>query len=96
MVGPEVDDAVMASETPVLCVAVAETPLIVSANVPVAVVVVVVTVRIEVPPAPTDAGTNAPVASDGNPVTDKLTVRADPEVTCVFTVYVVLEPWTTV
>jgi hypothetical protein len=70
--------------------------VIVSANVPVAVVVVVVTVRIELPPAVTDAGENAPLVPEGNPVTDRLSVWADPDVTWVLTVYVALEPWTTV
>jgi hypothetical protein len=96
MVGPDVDAAVTANETPTLCVAVDETPLIVNANVPVALVAVVATVRVELPPAMTDAGANVPVAPAGRPATDRLTVWAAPEVTCVPTVYVVLEPWTTV
>jgi hypothetical protein len=75
---------------------VAETPLTVSANVPVAVAVVAVTVRVEVPPAMTGVGANAPLAPEGKPLTDRLTVCADPEVTCVLTVYAVLEPWATV
>jgi hypothetical protein len=96
MVGPEADAVVTTSETPVVCVAVDEAPLIVSVNVPVGVVVVVATVRIEEPPARTDGGANVPVAPEGNPVTEKLTVWAVPEVTCVVTVYVVLEPTITV
>lgn len=95
IVGPGVDAAVTTSETPVVCVAVDETPLIKSAYVPVVVVVVVATVRVEVPPAMTDAGTKAPVAPEGNPVTDRLTFWAVP-VNCVLTVYVVLDPWTIV
>jgi hypothetical protein len=57
---------------------------------------VVETVRIEVPPALTDAGLNEPVAPAGNPLTERLTGRGAPDVACVVTVYVVLEPWTTV
>src|SRR5438552_46708 len=94
-VGPGVDPVTTASETPAVCVAAVETPVIVSANVPVAVVVAVVTVRIELPPAVTDAGANPPLAPAGNPATDRLTLWADPEVTWVLTVYVVLEPRTT-
>src|SRR5439155_25049276 len=41
-------------------------------------------------------GGNAPVAPEANPVTVRLTVSAAPEVTCVVTVYVVLDPWATV
>jgi hypothetical protein len=96
MVGPGVDAVVMESETPVVCVAVDEAPLIVSTNVPVGVVVVVATVRVEVPLAMTDAGVNAPVAPEGNPVIERLTVWAVPEVTCVVTPYAALDPWATV
>jgi hypothetical protein len=96
MVGPDAEAAVTPNETPAVCVAVDETPLIVSAYVPEAVVVVVVTVRVELPPAMTDGGAKVPVAPEGKPATDRLTVWAVPEVTCVFTVYVVLEPGTTV
>jgi len=64
--------------------------------VPVTVVVVVTTVRVELPPAVTDGGANVPVAPEGRPETDRFTFWAVPEATCVFTVYVVLEPWATV
>jgi len=96
MVGPEVDAAVTTSETPAVCVAVDEAPLIVSAKVPVGVAVAVATVRVDAPPAMTELGANAPVAPEGNPVTDRFTVWAAPEVTCVVTVNVVLEPCATV
>src|SRR5206468_1289403 len=96
MVGPGADAVVTTSETPVVCVAADEEPLIVSANVPVTAASVVATVRVEVPPARTDGGANAPVAPEGNPVTVRFTVWAEPEVTCVLTVYVVLEPATIV
>ena len=68
------DPAVTARETPAVCVAVDETPVIVSANVPVVVVAAVVTVKVELPPAITDAGANEPVAPEGNPATARLTV----------------------
>jgi len=70
-------------------------PAMDNVNVPVAAVVVVAMVRTELPPAVTAAGLKEPVAPAGIPLTERLTVRAVPEVTCVFTVYVVLEPWTT-
>src|SRR6266568_254670 len=84
MVGPGVA-VLTTSETLVLCVAVEETPVIVRVNVPTAVAAVVDTVRVEAPPATTAAGANVPVAPDGNPASDRLTVSATPEVTCVFT-----------
>src|SRR5438093_7110806 len=96
MVGPGADAVVTSSETPVVCVAADEEPLIVSAKVPVTAASVVATVRVDVPPAMTDGGANAPVAPEGNPVTVRFTVSAAPEVTCVVTVYVVLDPWATV
>src|SRR5438034_148401 len=96
MVGPGADAVVTSSETPVVCVAADEEPLIVSAKVPVTAASVVATVRVEAPPAMTDGGANAPVAPEGSPVTVRLTVSAAPEVTCVVTAYVVLDPWATV
>ena len=69
--------------------------MIVKVDVPVAAVVVVVTVRIELCPAVTAAGSNDALAPAGSPPIDSVTVRAVPEVTCVSTLYVVLEPWTT-
>ena len=96
MVGPGVDAVAMTSETPVVCVAADEAPVIISADVPVGVVVVVETVRVDEPPARTDAGAKVPVAPEGNPVIEKLTAWAVPEVTCVVTLYVALEPWVTV
>lgn len=39
---------------------------------------------------------NVALAPEGNPVAVRLTGRAAPAVTDVLTVYVVLEPWTTV
>src|SRR6058998_2092972 len=96
MVGPVADAVVTTSETPVVCVTADAAPVIVSANVSVGVVVVVATVRVELPPAMTDGGANVPVAPEGNPVTEKLTVWAVPEVTAVVTLYVALEPWATV
>src|SRR5439155_896927 len=65
-------------------------------NVPVASVVVVAMVRTELPPPVTDAGLTYPAAFRSSPLIDRLTERAVPEVTCVSTLYVVLEPWTTV
>lgn len=96
MVGPGADAVVTTTETAVVCVAADEAPVIVSANVPVGVVVVVATVRVEPPPAMTDGGTNAPVAPEGNPLTEKVTVWAVPEVTCVVTLYATLDPWAAV
>src|SRR5206468_11840707 len=67
-----------------------------SVNVPVAAVDVAAMVRTELPPAVTEAGLKVPVAPAASPLTDRLTVPAGPDVACVLTVYVVLEPWTTV
>src|SRR5256886_13450244 len=64
-------------------------------NVPVAAVVVVAMVRTELPPAVTDVGLNEPAAPVPSPLTERVTVCAVPDATCVLTVYVVLEPWTT-
>src|SRR5207249_388780 len=64
-------------------------------TVPAGVAVVVEIVRTELPPALTDAGLNVPVAPAGRPVTERLTGRAAPDVACVLTVYVVLEPLAT-
>jgi hypothetical protein len=44
----------------------------------------------------TEVGLKLALAPDGNPVAARLTVRAGPVVADVLTVYVVLEPWTTV
>ena len=71
-------------------------PVITSPTVPAGVAVVVETVRTELPPALTDAGLKVPVAPAGRPLTERLTGRGAPEVACVLTVYVVLEPLTTV
>src|SRR5439155_1105908 len=67
-----------------------------SVNVPVAAVDVAAMVRTELPPALTDAGLNEPVAPAAKPLTERLTGRAAPDVACVLTVYVVLEPLETV
>src|SRR6266542_831435 len=67
-----------------------------SVKVPVAAVDVAAMVRTELPPAVTEAGLKAPVAPATSPLTDRLTVPAGPDVACVLTLYVVLEPWTTV
>jgi hypothetical protein len=69
-------------------------PVIDSVKVPVAAVVVVATVKTELPPAVTDAGLKEAVAPAASPLTDRLTVCAVPDATCVLTVYDVLEPWT--
>ena len=69
--------------------------MIVKVDVPVAAVVVVVTVRIELCPAVMAAGANVALAPAGSPPIDSVTVRAVPELTCVSTLYVVLDPWTT-
>src|SRR2546426_1176459 len=65
-------------------------------NVPVAAVVVVAIVRTELPPAFTDAGLKLPVAPAPSPLMERLTERGAPDVACVLTLYVVLEPLTTV
>jgi hypothetical protein len=96
MVGPEADAVVTTSETPAVCVAVDEAPVIVSAKVPVGVPLVIATVNVDVPPAVTEAGANVPVAPEGNPATERFTVWAVPDVTWVVTVNVVFAPWTTV
>src|SRR2546423_970227 len=97
IVGPVAGAAVISSDTDVECVRPdGYWPVIVSVVVPVAAVVVVAIVRTELPPAFTDAGLKVPVAPAPSPLTDKLTVRAVPDATCVLTAYVVLEPWTTV
>ncbi|TME29942.1 MAG: hypothetical protein E6I66_10500 [Chloroflexi bacterium] len=70
-------------------------PVIVKPKVPVAAVAVVDTVRVEFCPALIEAGLKLAFAPDGNPVAERLTVRAAPAVTSVLTVYVVAEPWTT-
>ena len=71
-------------------------PVIVKPNVPVAAVAVVDTVSVELSPAVTEAGLKLALAPEGNPVAERLTVRAVPAATRVPTVYVVLEPWATV
>jgi hypothetical protein len=96
MVGPGADAVVTTTETPAVCVAVDEAPVIVSANVPVGVPLVVATVNVDVPPAVTEAGAKVSVAPEGNPVIERFTVWAVPDVTWVVTMNVVLAPWTTV
>ena len=71
-------------------------PVIVTPNVPVAAVPVVDTVSVEFWPAVTEVGLKLALAPAGSPVAVRLTARAVPAVTNVLTVYVVLEPWTTV
>src|SRR6266851_945545 len=71
-------------------------PVMDNVNVPVAAVVVVAMVRTELPPAVMDAGLKEPVAPAASPLTERFTERAAPDVACVLTVYVVLEPRTTV
>ena len=70
-------------------------PVIVKANVPVAAVAVVDRVSVEFCPALIEVGLKLALAPDGNPVAERLTVRAVPAVTSVLTVYAVAEPWTT-
>ena len=65
-------------------------------NVPVAAVAVVDTVSVELCPAVTEAGLNVALAPAGRPVAERFTGREAPAVAWVLTVYVVLEPWTTV
>jgi hypothetical protein len=71
-------------------------PLIVKGNVPAATNAVVDTVSVEIAPARTEAGVKLALAPEGNPVAERLTVRAGRAVTSVLIVYVVLEPWATV
>jgi hypothetical protein len=71
-------------------------PVIVKPNVPVAAVAVVDTVSVELCPAVTAVGLKLALAPEGNPVAERLTGRGAPAVACVPTVYVVLEPWTSV
>lgn len=80
------------------CVVVGELyrPVIVKLNVPVAADAVVDTVSVELCPAVTDVGLKVALAPEGNPVAERLTLRAVPAVTRVVTVYVALEPWITV
>src|SRR5437773_771307 len=97
IVGPVADDAVITRDTDVECVGPdGYWPVIASVDVPAAAAAVVVTVSVALCPAVTAAGANAPLAPAGSPLIDRLTERAVPEVTCVSTRYVVLEPWTTV
>src|SRR5438552_638882 len=70
-------------------------PVTASVNVPTAATEVVAMVSVEPCPAVTDAGSNVAPAPDGNPLAERLTVRAVPATTCVLTAYVVLEPVTT-
>jgi hypothetical protein len=70
--------------------------VIVKPNVPVAAVAAVDTVSVELWPARTEAGAKLALAPAGNPLAERLTVRAVPAKTSVPTVYVVVEPWTTV
>jgi hypothetical protein len=70
-------------------------PVIVKPNVPVAAVAVVDTMSVELCPARIELGLKLALAPAGNPVAERLTVRAAPPVTSVPTVYVVVEPWTT-
>src|SRR5436190_45563 len=71
-------------------------PLIVSVKLPTAAVAVVATVSTDDPPDVTDAGSNVPAAPAGRPLTDRLTVCADPDTTCVVTEKVVVPPCTRV
>src|SRR5437773_507565 len=97
IVGPVADDAVITRDTDVECVGPdGYWPVMASVDVPAAAAAVVVTVSVALCPAVTAAGANAPLAPAGSPLIDRLTERAVPEVTCVSTLYVVLEPWTTV
>src|SRR5439155_24235750 len=94
---PVADAAVITRGTEVECVGPdAYWPAVASVDVPVAAVVVVVAASVALCPAVTAVGMNAALAPAGSPLIDRLTERAVPEVTCVSTVYVVLEPWTTV
>src|SRR5438876_3085491 len=70
-------------------------PVTVKPNVPVAAVAVVETVRVEFCPALIEEGLKLAFAPDGNPVAERVTVRAAPVVTSVLTVYVLADPWTT-
>jgi len=65
-------------------------------NVPVAAVAVVDTVSVDLCPAVTEAGLKVALAPAGKPVAERVTARGAPAVVCVLTVYVALEPWTTV
>src|SRR5437773_1883578 len=97
IVGPVADAAVITRDTDVECVGPdGYWPVIASVDVPAAAAAVVVTVSVALCPAVTAAGANAPLAPAGSPLIDRLTERAVPEATCVSTLYVVLEPWTTV
>ena len=60
------------------CVSDAVLPVIVSVYVPTGVFAAVVTMSVDEPDPAMDVGTNAAVAADGNPLTDKFTVSANP------------------
>src|SRR5207247_1862121 len=96
VVGPVADAAVITRDTDVECVGPdGYWPVIASVDVPAAAAAVVVTVSAALCPAVTAAGLNEPAAPVPSPLTERVTVCAVPDATCVLTVYVVLEPWTT-
>ena len=70
-------------------------PAIVSVKLPVGVDAVVLTVRVELWPARIEDGANVPLAPEGSPFTERLTVFGVPLETCVVTEYVTLFPRTT-
>jgi hypothetical protein len=87
---------VIVSDALAVCVADAPVPVIVNVVVLAGVPAATVTVRVELPPAPTLVGLNVPLAPEGRPLTDSAMFCEAPEITAVFTVYVVLDPAATV
>jgi hypothetical protein len=75
---PKSPTAVTTNVTFAECVSDAVLPVMVSVYVPGGVFAAVVTVSVDEPDPVMDVGTNAAVVADGNPLTDKFTVSANP------------------
>ncbi len=96
MIPPPPPDGLIVKDSVAVCVALEPVPVTVTVYVPVAAAVLVVTVRVDEPPEVTLPGLNEPVAPEGSPLTERLTVCAEPLVVAVLTVEVPLLPWVTV
>src|SRR2546426_1181473 len=86
-------DAVTVNETVVLWLALAPVPVTVTVYVPVAVVAPTPNVSVELPPALIGFGLKDAVVPGGTPLASSVTLCAEPVVTVVEIVEVVLPPW---
>jgi hypothetical protein len=91
---PPPPDEVTVRDTVVLWVALVPVPVMVSVEVPAA-AVPALTVSVDEPPEETLVGLNEAVAPDGTPLTEKLTVCAEPLVIVVLIVEVPVDPCAT-